>query len=183
MTCCRSALDYNQSDSIDTAHDTRLRVSVNGPSGAMVASTDLPYQVGLRCRRVRPLAVTIGFARIDLNVNGELASSKASAVPLTVKYNGTGSVASVQVRGAISYRIGPHAGSFQQTIPGVDIRQIVKGDEAAMIEQCRKALEYNKVSVIETAWDTKLPVTVNGPDGAVVASTTVPYQLGLSCRR
>jgi hypothetical protein len=31
--------------------------------------------------------------------------------------------------------------------------------------------------------DAQLPVTVNGPDGAIVASITVPYRLGLTCTR
>ena len=43
--------------------------------------------------------------------------------------------------------------------------------------------DYNRVEVVRTVHDARLPLTVNAPDGAVVASAIVPYQLGVTCTR
>ena len=183
LSRCTSTLDYNKVESINTVHDAQLPVTVNGPDGAVVASTTVPYQLGLTCTRVPPLAVSIGYTRIEYSIAQPLTSSKGGLVPLTVKFNGTGNVASVQVPGSLSYPLGWHSGSFEQTLPNADIRAIMRRDEAAILDRCKSTLDYNKVDSINTVHDAKLPVTVNGPDGAVVASVTVPYQLGLTCTR
>ena len=183
LSRCTSTLDYNKVESINTVHDAQLPVTVNGPEGAVVASTTVPYQLGLTCTRVPPLAVSIGYTRIEFDVNRPLAHAKGGLVPLTVKYNGGDDVASVQVPGSLSYPLGAHSGSFEQTIASADIRAIMKRDEAAILSRCTSTLDYNKVESINTVHDAQLPVTVNRSDGAVVASTTVPYQLGLTCKR
>jgi len=133
--------------------------------------------------RAASLQASIGYTRIEFDVNRPLAQAKGGSVPLTVKYNGGGGVASVQVPGSLSYPLGAHSGSFEQTLPNADIRALMKGDEAAILSRCTSTLDYNKVASINTVHDAQLPVTVNGPDGAVVASITVPYQLGLTCTR
>jgi hypothetical protein len=56
-------------------------------------------------------------------------------------------------------------------------------DEAAILDRCTSSLDHNKVPTIQTVHDARLPVTVNAPDGAVVASTTVSYQLEMTCTR
>ena len=43
---------------------------------------------------------------------------------MVVKYNGTGTVGSVQVPGSLSYPIQARAGSFEETLPNADIRAI-----------------------------------------------------------
>ena len=183
LSRCTSTLDYNKVESINTVHDAQLPVTVNGPDGGVVASTMLPYQLGLTCTRVPPLSVTIGYARIEFSVAQPLASARGGLVPLTVKFNGAGSVASVQVPGSLSYPLGTHVGSFEQTIANADIRAILKRDEAAILDRCRSTLDYNRVDSINTVHDAQLPVTVNSPDGTVLASITIPYQLGLTCTR
>lgn len=109
--------------------------------------------------------------------------AKGGLVPLALKYNGTGNVASVQVPGSLSYPLGARVGSFEHSIPNADIRAIFKRDEAAILSRCQSTLEFNNVTTIDTVHDSRIPVTVNAADGTVVASTTVPYQLGLTCRR
>ncbi|HEY8198077.1 MAG TPA: hypothetical protein VIG04_13945 [Gemmatimonadales bacterium] len=183
LSRCTSTLDYNKVESINTVHDAQLPVTVNGPDGAVVASTTVPYQLGLTCTRVPPLAVAIGYTRIEYSIAQPLASAKGGLVPLTVKFNGTGNVASVQVPGSLSYPLGWHSGSFEQTVPHADIRAIMRRDESAILDRCKSTLDYNKVDSINTVHDAKLPVTVNAPDGAVVASITLSYQLGLTCTR
>jgi DNA-binding protein YbaB len=183
LSRCTSTLDYNQVDSINTVHDSKLPVTVNGPDGTVVASTTILYQLGLTCKRVPPLSVAIGYTRIEYSIAQPLANAKGGLVPLTVKFTGTGNVSSVQVPGSLSYPLGAHSGSFEQTISNADIRAIMKRDEAAILDRCKSTLDYNNVPSIDTVHDAKLPVTVNGPDGAVVASITVPYQLGLTCTR
>jgi predicted LPLAT superfamily acyltransferase len=183
LSHCRSTLDYNKVESINTMHDAQLPVTVNGPDGAVVASTTVPYQLGLTCTRVPPLAVSIGYTRIEYSIAQPLASAKGGLVPLTVKFTGAGNVASLQVPGSLSYPLGWHSGSFEQTFPNADIRAIMRRDEAAILDRCKATLDYNKVVSISTVHDAQLPVTVNGPDGAVVASITVPYRLGLTCMR
>ena len=183
LSRCTSTLDYNKVESINTVHDAQLPVTVNGPDGAVVASTTVPYQLGLTCTRVPPLAVSIGYTRIEYSIAQPLASAKGGLVPVTVKFNGASNVASLQVPGSLSYPLGWHSGSFEQTLPNADIRAILRRDEAAILDRCKTTLDYNKVASINTVHDAQLPVTVNGPDGAVVASVTVPYQLGLTCTR
>ena len=180
---CTSTLDYNNVETINTVHDAQLPVTVNGADGGVIASTTVPYQLGLTCKRVPPLAVAIGYTRIEYSIAQPLAHAKGGLVPLTVKFNGTAQVASVQVPGSLSYPIGAHSGSFEQTLPNADIRAIMKRDEAAILDRCKSTLDYNKVDSINTVHDAQLPVTVNGPDGTVVASITLSYQLGLNCTR
>lgn len=183
LSRCRSNLDYNKLDSITTVHDAELPVTVNGPDGAIVASTIVPYQLGLTCRRVPPLSVTIGYTSIEYSIAQPLASAKGRPVSLTLKFNGTGDVSSVQIPGSLSYPLGAHSGPFEQTISNADIRAIMQRDEGVIRDRCKSILDYNKVASITTVHDAKLPFTVNAPDGAVVASTIVPYQLGLTCSR
>lgn len=183
LSRCTSTLDYNKVESINTVHDAHLPVTVNGPDGAVVASTTVPYQLGLTCKRVPPLSVAIGYTRIEYSIAQPLANARGGLVPVTVKFNGTGNVSSVQVPGSLSYPLGAHSGSFEQTIQNADIRAIMQRDEAAIQDRCKSTLDYNEVASINTVHDAQLPVTVNGPDGAVVASITVPYQLGLTCTR
>ena len=180
---CTSTLDYNKVESINTVHDAQLPVTVNGADGAVVASTTVAYQLGLTCTRVPPLVVSIGYTRIEYSIAQPLASARGGLVPVTVKFNGAGNVASLQVPGSLSYPLGWHSGSFEQTLANADIRAIMKRDEAAILDRCTSTLDYNKVATINTVHDAQLPVTVNGPDGAVLASVTVPYQLGLTCTR
>ena len=51
-------------------------------------------------------------------------------------YNGGGDVTSVQVPGSLSYPLGAHSGSFEQTLANADIRAIMKRDEAAILSRC-----------------------------------------------
>ena len=183
LSRCTSTLDYNKVESITTVHDAQLPVTVNGPAGAVVASTTVPYQLGLTCTRVPPLAISIGHTRIEYSIAQPLAGAKGGLVRLTVKFNGTGNVASLQIPGSVSYPLGLHSGTFEQSLPNADIRAIMRRDEAAILDRCKSTLDYNKVSSINTVHDAQLPVTVNGPDGAVLASITVAYQLGLICTR
>lgn len=178
---CRSSLDTNRVDVIETAHDAAIPLTVTGADGAVVASTTVAYQVGLVCKNPpRPLTAAIGYAKIEFDINRPLAQAKGGLVPFSLKYNG---VSSVQVPGSLSYPLGTSPGSFEHTIPNADIRAILKRDEAAILARCQSALESNNVSVIDTVHDSRIPVTVNAVDGTVVASTTVSYQLGLTCRR
>lgn len=179
---CKSVLDYNKVESAAAAYDARLAFTVNAPSGAVVASTTVPYQLGLTCKRIPPLTVSIGYAKIEFSVAQPLATARGGQVPVTVKFNGAGNVASLQV-GTVSAPLGAHSGSFEQTIPNVDVRALLNQEEAAIRSLCQSVLDANNVAAKETVYDARLPMTVNGPDGAVVASTTVPYQLGLTCKR
>lgn len=183
LSRCTSSLDYNGVESIETVHDAQLPVTVNAPDGAVVASTTVSYQLRLTCQRIPPLSVAIGQTKIEYSIARPLANAKGGLVPLTVKFNGAGQVSSVAVPGSIAYPLGAHLGSFEQTIPNADIRAIMTRDEAVILERCKSSLDYNKVPTIQTVHDARLPVTVNAPDGAVVASTTVSYQLELTCAR
>jgi seryl-tRNA(Sec) selenium transferase len=58
------------------------------------------------------------------------------------------------------------------------MRAMMKRDEAAILSRCTSTLDYHDAEVVETVHDAQLPVTVNAADGAIVASATVPYQLG-----
>jgi hypothetical protein len=135
------------------------------------------------CKRIPPLSVAIGPTTIEYSLARPLSEAKGGLVPLVVKFNGTGNVSSLQVAGSLSYPLGSHMGSFEQTIPNADIRAVMKPDEAAILQRCKASLDHNKANVITTVHDAKLPVTVNAPDGSVLASATVSYQLGLTCRR
>lgn len=178
---CRSTLDHNKVDVIDTVHDATIPMTLNGSDGAVLASTNVAYQLGLTCKR--PLSAKIGYTRIEFDINQPLARAKGGLVPFTLSYNGTGTVASVQVPGSLSYPLGARQGSFEHTIPNADIRAVLKRDEAAILDRCRSTLDSNKVAAIDTVHDSSIPVTVNTADGTVIASTTVAYQLGLTCRR
>jgi hypothetical protein len=179
---CKAVLDYNKVESAPYAYDAKLAFTVNGPDGAVVASTTLPYQLGLTCKRLPPLTVKVGYGTVEYDINQPFAHAKATQVPVTVKFNGPASVASLQF-GSLSLPLGSHQGSFEQTVSGVDIRQIMNQEAPTILERCTAVLDHNKVESAPYAYDAKLAFTVNGPDGAVVASTTVPYQLGLTCKR
>lgn len=178
---CRSTLDYNKVDVIDTVHDATIPFTVNGPDGAVLAASNVAYQVGLTCKR--PLIVKIGYTQIDFNINQPLQNALGGLTQITLSYNGPGNVASLQVPNSLSYPLGAHQGSFDQTIQNADIRSILKRDEAAILSRCAGTLDYNKVNVINTVHDSVIPVTVNAADGAVIATTNVTYQLGLTCRK
>lgn len=179
---CRASLDYNKRDVLDTVHDTTIPLTVNGPDGAVIASTSVAYQLGLTCKR--PLIVKVPYAKIEVDINRPLAQARGGQVALTFSYSGTRSVSSLQFGGgAFSYPLGTRQGPFDQTLPNADIRLVLAYDEAAIQARCRQTLEYNNLSVADTVHDASVPFTVNAADGAVVASATVPYQLGLTCRR
>ncbi len=177
---CTSVLDYNKVESAVYAYDVQIPVTVNGPGGEVIATTSVPYQLGLTCKRVPALSVSIGYTRIGFSIAQPLANATGGLVPLTVKFNG---ISSVQVPGSVSYPLGAPSGSFEYTVPNADIRALLKRDEAAILERCKSTLDYNKVDSINTVHDAKVPVTVNGSDGTVLATITVPYQLGLACKR
>lgn len=179
---CNSVLDYNKVESAEAAYDVQLAFTANAPDGAVVASTTVPYQLGLTCKRIPPLTVAVGGSTVEYDINQPFAHAKASQVPVTVKFNGPATVASLQV-GKISMPLGTHSGSFEQTVTGVDIRSLMNREEAAILARCKSVLDYNKVESAAAAYDAQLAFTVNAPSGAVVASTTVPYQLGLTCNR
>lgn len=179
---CRSVLDYNKVESAASAYDAQLAFSANGPDGSVVATTTVPYQLGLICKRIPPLTVSLGYTKIEFSVAQPLAQARGGQVPVTVKYNGAGSVASLQGGGG-SLPLGAHSGSFEQTVPNVDVRMLLSQEEASIRNLCQSVLDYNNAAVKETVYDARLPMTVNGPDGATVASATVPYQLGLTCKR
>jgi len=178
---CKNTLDYNKVDVIDTVHDATIPFTVNGSDGAVFATTNVAYQVGLTCKR--PLVAKLAYTKIEYDINQPLSNAKGGLVPFTVTYNGAGNVASVQVPGSLSYPLGAHQGAFEQVIQNADMRAVLKRDEAAILDRCKGTLEYNKATVIDTVHDANIPVTVNAADGTVVASTTVAYQLGLTCRR
>lgn len=178
---CRSALDVNPRDVVETVHDTMIPLTVTGPDGAVFASTNVPYQLGLACKR--PLLARIAYTKIQFDINRPLAQAGGGLVPLTLTYNGNRNVASFQAHGTFSYPLGARQGPFEHTFPSADIRALLAPDEAAIHARCRQALEYNNVGTLDATHDTRIPVTVNGPDGAVVASAMVPYQLGVTCRR
>lgn len=125
---------------------------------------------------------TISHTQLEVRVDQPLAVAKGGMVSLGVKYAGVAPVASVQVPGAGSYAIGPFAGSFEHKIGNADARMLLKRDEAQILARCKSTLDYNKVDVINTVHDAMIPFTVNSADGAVVASTTVAYQVGLVCK-
>lgn len=178
---CKSTLDTKQVDVIETVHDAAIPLTVNAADGAVLASTTVAYQVGLVCRNpLPPMNAAIGYAKIEYDINRPLAQAKGGLVPLSLRFNG---VASVQVPGSLSYPLGTSPGSFEQTIPNADIRAILKRDEAAILARCKSTLDANNVSMIDTVHDTRIPVTVHAENGTVIGSTTVPYQLGLTCRR
>ena len=179
---CNSVLDYNKVESAETAYDVQLGFTANASTGAVVASTTVPYQLGLTCKRIPPLVVSIGYARVEYTVAQPLANARAGLVPVTVKYNGPGNVVSLQT-GKIAMPLGTHSGSFEQTVPDVDVRSLLNQDETSIGRLCQAVLETNRVDTVATVYDAKLPMTVNGQDGAVLASATVPYQVGLFCKR
>ena len=180
---CTQVLDYNRVASVETAYDALVPVTVNDPMGTVVASTNVPYQLGLICKRPPPpLAAAFSYTKIEVDISEPLAHAKGGLVAMTVEYNGDAAIGSVQIPGSISIPFA-HQGSFKQTLPNLDIRAVLKRDEAAIIERCRSSLEFNKADRIETAHDSQIPVTVNSSDGGVIASTTVMYQLGLTCAR
>lgn len=178
---CRLALDASPRDVVETVHDTTFPLTVTGPDGAVFASTNVQYQLGLACKR--PLLARIPYTKIQFDINRPLAQAGGGFVPLTLTYNGNRNVASFQAHGAFSYSLGARQGPFEHTFPSADVRALVAPDEAAIRTRCRQALEYNNVAMLDATHDTRIPLTVNGPDGAVVASTTVSYQLGLTCSR
>jgi hypothetical protein len=178
---CTSTLDYHQLESVETVHDVQLPVTVNASDGALVASTTVPYQLGVTCKRIPPLSVAIGYATIEYSIARPLTEAKADLVSLIVKFNGTANVSSVEIPGSLAYPLGAHIGSFEQTIPDADIRAIMKREENAIRDRCKATLDHGKSSRIQTVHDARLPVTVHAPDGAVVASTVLSYQLGLTC--
>jgi hypothetical protein len=176
---CAGTLDTNHAQQIDTVHDTRVHFTVNGATGNVVAETDVAYQLGLTCKR--PLSATIGYTKITVNPSKPLAQATGGLVPLSVTYAGSSATASVQIPGALSYPLGTHTGAFQQTISNADIRAILAADEAAILKRCKDTLDFNHASTIDTVHDAQITVTVNASDGHVVATTSVAYQLGLTC--
>jgi hypothetical protein len=179
---CTAVLGHNKVEAAAYAYDAQLAFTANAPDGAVVASTTVPYQLGLICKRIPPLAVVLGYTKIAFSLAQPLAHATGGQIPVTVKYNGAEPVSSLQV-GTISMPLGAHSGSFEQTVPNVDVRAVLNQEEASIREVCQSVLDYNKVAEMTTAYDASLPMTVNGPNGAVVASATVPYQLTLTCRR
>lgn len=179
---CNTILGPNQVESAESAYDVQIAFTVNAPTGAVVASTTVPYQLGLSCKRIPPLIVSIGYAKIEFSVALPLANAWGGQAPVTVKYNGPGNAVSLQV-GRVSMLLGSHNGSFEQTIPNADTRSMLSKEEAAIRNLCQSLLDANNVAAKETVYDARLAMTVNAPSGAVLASTTVPYQLGLTCKR
>lgn len=182
LSRCTATLDHHDAEVVETVYDAQVPFTLNAPDGALVASTTVPYQLGVTCERVPPLSVRLAPTTIEYSLARPLAEAKGGVVPVAVRFNGTGRVSSLQVPGASSYPLGEHVGSFEQTM-NADVRALLKPEEAAIQERCRATLDYHQADAINTVHDARLPLTVNAPDGSVVASVTVPYQLGLTCRR
>jgi len=178
---CTGSLDRAAAAALDTVHDAQIPVTVNAANGATVASTSVTYQLGLECKR--PLAVTLGYTSIVVDVTKPLANATGGLVPFSVTYNGSATVASVQVPGSMSLPLTTRTGPFQHTVPNADIRAILKRDEPAILARCRGTLETAKTTSAKTVHDAVIPMTVNAPGGAAVATTNVTYQLGLTCTR
>jgi hypothetical protein len=129
------------------------------------------------------LQVTLPYAKIEFVTGEPLATAKGGAVALSLTYSGAGTVASIQVPGALSYPLGTHVGGFSQTVQNADVRALLKNEQAAIETRCVGTLNTNSATQIDTVHDAVVGFTVNGPSGNVVASTSVPYQLGLTCKR
>jgi len=180
---CNAILGYNQVESsAESAFDVQLAFTVNAPTGAVVASTTVPYQLGLTCKRIPPLVVTIGYTKLEYTIGVPLANARVGLASLTVKYNGPGNAVSLQ-GGGVSLLLGDHNGSFELTLPNVDLRRMLSQEETAIRQRCQSTLDANNVNTIDTAYDGNLPMTVNASSGAVMASDTASYQIGLTCRR
>ncbi|MBC8123417.1 MAG: hypothetical protein H7Y22_16455, partial [Gemmatimonadaceae bacterium] len=116
-----------------------LTAAAAAPVGAQTIrrpATDEPIERRSVSLRTSSLQASIGYTRIEFDVNRPLAHATGGQVPFTVKYSGSGNVASVQVPGSLSYPLGAHAGSFEQTVSNADIRAIMKRDEAAILARC-----------------------------------------------
>src|SRR5215210_6966117 len=127
------------------------------PVRAQIERTRLAKPVLERNPRLRlaepaSLEVAVGYGPVEFDINQPFAHAKATQVPVTVKFNGAASVASLQF-GAFSLPLGTHEGSFEQTVNGVDIRSIMNQEAANILERCTAVLDYNKVESAPYAYD------------------------------
>jgi hypothetical protein len=129
-----------------------------------------------------PLQASVNSTKIEVVLGESLATARGGLVTIGLKYRPS-PVASLQVPGALSYRIGPFPTGFDHSITNADIRALLRKDEAQILERCRGTLDFNKLDVTDTVHDTTIPLNLHAADGTVLASASVSYQLGLTCKR
>lgn len=126
------------------------------------------------------LTVMLSLSVLEFNIDQPLAAATGRVV--NVAYNYDNGVRALQVPGAVS--LPTSVPRTVVTVAKVDIRQLLKGDEPKIVAQCKAAMDK---SVSQTGahirYETTLPFALLDGAGQVLASTTTPYALDVSCGR